>query len=338
MAGCMKIFVYREYALIIQLLKNCQAKSWLARFSAIYFMGINFWKQPVQDSFSRLETGFQIGLNTGDNQCAYFCAGISIFSRLEIGPLGELNKRTKIVADRMAWHGQQSHLLILNPPWQMMQNLLGLAGGDATVLSGNAMQEGDASYRLAGEIVYAASQFSSLCLCYVLGDNKKAAVHAAACRGLVKIPFSPVLAAMILLYDGLTAIALVRELRPTSPIKTWQLKRRARQCSSRLRVWSSHSPYLFLARHLLLEAELAALGRDCSHVLTKYVNAIAVANESGFVLLSALANERTGMFLLAKGQTQKAQRYLQTALTKFDTWGAVVKSQQLAGGLKNYYS
>lgn len=85
------------------------------------------------------------------------------------------------------------------------------------------------------------------------------------------------------------------------------------------------------AGHLLalLDAELARVDGDLGAAITGFDDAVARAAANGFVHDEALANERAGIFHLARGARSVARAYLLEARFAWQRWGATAKVAQL---------
>lgn len=78
---------------------------------------------------------------------------------------------------------------------------------------------------------------------------------------------------------------------------------------------------------MLLEAELAALGGKHAKALTFYRSSILHLKEGGFLLVSAIANELLGKYLLATNDKESAGPCLQKAYDLYKDWGGTTKVQ-----------
>ncbi|HTN82434.1 MAG TPA: ATP-binding protein, partial [Sorangium sp.] len=123
-------------------------------------------------------------------------------------------------------------------------------------------------------------------------------------------------------FHGLAVVA-VHPTAPESKKKGYgEVLRRSR---STLQRWAANSPQTSSFKHALLEAEAARLEGDEARAVLLYDQAIAQAQEHGFVQYAALANECAARFYRARGQLRVAQGYVQEARYLYLSWGAMKK-------------
>jgi hypothetical protein len=128
---------------------------------------------------------------------------------------------------------------------------------------------------------------------------------------------------VVLFFDALINIAQARksESNRQAPLAEKRLKR--------LQYWAKHAPINFLGKQFLVEAELAWLHGDTHTAYSKYICAIALSREGGFIMQTALANERLVKFLVDQNDTETAGFHLREALSLYAKWGAPAKVQHL---------
>ena len=87
----------------------------------------------------------------------------------------------------------------------------------------------------------------------------------------------------------------------------------------------------------MLEAErFSLLGKD-AEAYEKYVVAIAVAMDSGFLLVQGVANERAARHLIQTGKRELALKFFRASSAAFEEWGAQAKVRQLQEDLGLLY-
>lgn len=98
-----------------------------------------------------------------------------------------------------------------------------------------------------------------------------------------------------------------------------------------LRAWAATNPRLFLARHLLIEAEATRVaGGPMETLVDLYDRAIAAARENTILHLVAMAEEKAGRYWLSQGKPDFARCYFARAVEAYRVWGADRKADQLA--------
>ncbi|EME68530.1 ATPase, partial [Paramagnetospirillum caucaseum] len=97
----------------------------------------------------------------------------------------------------------------------------------------------------------------------------------------------------------------------------------------KLRLWAEHCPETFLARSMLVEAEIAAIDGGGNGAMRLYEDAILAARDFGQLHCEAIANERAGQFCIQQGLPSIAENYMRNARYCYSRWGAQAKVRQL---------
>ncbi len=99
---------------------------------------------------------------------------------------------------------------------------------------------------------------------------------------------------------------------------------------AQLRVWSDNCPENFLAKRLIVEAEIARIRGDETAATDCYDRAIDAANEGQFVQDAALANELAARYVMERRPTSRVgAMYLRDARYAYRLWGADRKVEEL---------
>ena len=130
-------------------------------------------------------------------------------------------------------------------------------------------------------------------------------------------------------YGSLAAAALARDAE--DPARA-DLLRRAQDNQATMRRWAESGPDNFRHRHLLVEAELAALAGKIE-ALDLYDRAIAAAAEQDCLHVEALAAELAARMWLARERPALARPYLARARDAYRAWGAARKVATLEARL-----
>lgn len=160
---------------------------------------------------------------------------------------------------------------------------------------------------------------------FLFGNDDQLAKSMAILQRAVKCSFGGFDASLVVLLDGLVATrnARISERRRNL--------RRACKQMQRMRQWALHAPHTYLCRQNFVEAEIAAVTGDCVTVYSKYVTAISLASDSGFIFIAALGNELSGKYYLFERNDEiAAWPFLREALRWYELWGAKVKADHLA--------
>lgn len=207
---------------------------------------------------------------------------------------------------------------------------MGFASGDPKDLNGEVFdnEEFEAG-RSAGGIYFGIACFPRMMLCYLFGDYEGAAALGKETRALTQNHISPLIPAMVMMFDALTAVGLARKLKR-------RRVRHANEISKHLHRLSSNAPQNFLVMSNLIDAEIAALKGDHGSAYPKYVAAISISRDEGSFLYNALANELCGKYFLERKDKGTAEGFLRDAALCYKKWDAVAKAQHLVNELKSY--
>jgi hypothetical protein len=315
---------YRCGELALRIYEKFADKSWLGRVSAWFYGSVCVWKRPVRIIFEPLKTAHRMALETGDIDFAMLNANIYCWESLDISTLPKLEKIIQGFSNRMEVYGHESVLMMIKPLWQMVHNFTGRAL-DPKVLTGKIMeQEYTIQYaRENNKTLLIWSHFYRLLLAYLFGDFESAEVHATVCRCGESNPFGSSDRVMFVFYDGI--VALAQEKKTRAHLAT------ARRCIKTLKRWAKQTPENFLGKQYFLEAELAAATGDHKRAHTKYISAISLSREGGYIMQHALANERAGKYFLLHGEQEIAKSFLREAYSVYTKWGSITKCEHLRG-------
>jgi signal transduction histidine kinase/CheY-like chemotaxis protein len=121
-------------------------------------------------------------------------------------------------------------------------------------------------------------------------------------------------------YNFLDSLLVIREDGDLELVKKNQEK---------LGAWADSCPGNFRHKHLLVEAELAAMRWDRLRALELYEQAIALARSGGFLHDEALACELASEFYRNWGKDTLSLSYLSEAYHAYRRWGATAKLADL---------
>ncbi len=93
--------------------------------------------------------------------------------------------------------------------------------------------------------------------------------------------------------------------------------------------WADNCPENFQHNYLLVAAEMARVSGQHLEAMELYDQAIASAEDHGFIQNQALANELAAKFWLSRGKSEIAKIYLNKAHYSYQLWGAIRKVEDL---------
>ncbi len=175
---------------------------------------------------------------------------------------------------------------------------------------------------------------SRLMVYYLLGELKQATDYAKICGDYFDSGAAFVLGSVYNFYDSLVCLAQLTQQGWSSgeaanhPELAVTLEKVAKNQASMAK-WASHAPMNYAHKFQLVEAERYRVLGDKVAAIAAYDQAIALANEHGYLNEAALANELAARFLLEWGKPRVAQDYLLNAYYGYVRWGATAKVQAL---------
>jgi len=288
--------------------------------------------------FAPLQSAHRVGMETGDIEFATMCAAVPTWTKYEYQSLVHLHKELASLRERMVMYRQVSFDLVTRPIHQSVLNMIGLSADKAepTILRGEAYSE-EVERKIENDNMTMVRDWSvchEMILCCLFGEYQRAYDRAPLCRNLLHRHSGPMGASIAIFYSGFAYVAYARQQKEERGKRIWFAARRARKLSRELKRWSVHGPHNFLGKHLLLEAELAALsGHKSAH--PKYIAAIGALREGRLLAQLALAHERLAFYLHNQAMDPDgAKAYFLEALALFRKWGASAKVERFAVTLR----
>ena len=114
-----------------------------------------------------------------------------------------------------------------------------------------------------------------------------------------------------------------------SNLKKSKLKKRIISFMKKLKYWAKYSPMNALHRYELVYAEVLRIENNIDEAGKYYDLSIRHANENSYVQEAAIANELAAKFYLGIGKPKIAKVYMLYAYKNYESWGALVKTDQL---------
>lgn len=172
----------------------------------------------------------------------------------------------------------------------------------------------------------AAYYFSNMQLSYLSGNYREALHYAEKAEGCKDAIMGFMLSADCNFYHSLSIAAVYKEL---SPKDRGRLMRILRKNQGIMKKWADSCGDNFLHKYLLARAEmLRVLGRK-HEAEPLYDEAIASAQQNGYVQNQAIACELAAKFYAAEGRQRIAKAYMGDAYRLYSEWGAIAKVRDL---------
>jgi len=161
---------------------------------------------------------------------------------------------------------------------------------------------------------------------YVLNDYRKANEFATQAEELLGHIFLAISVAEHNFYSSLTLAALYPEASKEEQ-RTYRQQLGSNQ--EQMKIWIENCPENFLNMYLLVEAEIARIEGDDLKAMDLYDQAIASAQQEGFIQNEAIANELCAEFWLGKEKEDFSKLYMVRAHHRYHQWGAKKKAKAL---------
>lgn len=322
---------YRYGDLSMLIYERFQAKSWLARLFTAYYGSIHAWRRPISEALVPLQLAHRVGLETGDIEFAMISFSVLVWMQIFRNPLSQLNEQIAEMAEAMEFFGQKMALLIVQPSWQFIHNLMGLANKDPCTVTGAVFNEAKLEeFREWNLYSLAWIAYQKVILCFLFGRLEEGEQYISHCQYLLKLPFGAEDMIDMLFFSTMTLIVCAQSSRHASRRRRFRIRRLIRL----VRRYAHVSPFNYLSRVFLLEAEFLVLQGKPKRALSKYVSAIAHTKEEGYLLHTALAYERLGKYHAKLGDETNARFYIEKALFHYKTYGAEEKYKHLNKEMK----
>ena len=298
--------------LALRLLERYKSIEYLPRVYAAYYGVVFSWKYPVREALEPLLRANEVALRVGDNEFAALCANLYKMHAIETEiPLSEIQVRYNILRESMIATRQETLLNMVKPALYALDRYTGAPSATEKPSAGTAYCDEMMCYHCTLQVDLLFNDIDSA------AENLDFVV-----KGLLLTP--PTLEQAV----GLTNCALVAASLAKKGVKRRKYTRFLRKSIRLLSDWSRANPHNLLDRKCLLEAEEASLEGDDSKAYEKYVTAIALAQQEGFLKMRALSEERFARHLYQK-ERKKSKLHFEEAVKAYSQWGASGKVSAL---------
>ena len=320
---------YEFGKLALRLSKKLNAKSSEVRTHFVFNACIRHWKKHIRGTLKPLESAFQKGLETGDNEYAaissYCCASYPYFAGIELSKVEEMFSSNNIILKKI---NQKGYFFYNEMTRQVILNLMGyhenpteIAGDvfDEKIVMNSYFKENDRS-GIFGD------HFHKLVFCYLFQAYDQAIEHGEIAEKNLMAAISLAQVPIFHFYDSLTRLAAFPK---TPKTKQKSILRKVTKNQKKMKKWAHHAPMNYLHKWQLVEAERARIFGKDDKAIALYDQAIAGAKENLYIQEEALANELAARFYLEGGKTETPRKYMKEARNCYDHWGAKAKVDHL---------
>lgn len=287
------------------------------------------WTRHLRDSLPFLQSGYRIGLETGDSAYTSYSAYSYCFHAYFLGqPLPDLLPEMERYQQILQQLNQGVILNYHNIYYQIILSLLGESTSICT-LTGDIYEEVEMLpvHQAASDYVALAHLFINKLMLNVWFGHWEEALD---CSGLAETYLGGAAAvASIPLYYFYDSLARIIYARTIAKSLSTDASLRIDKNVEKLLTWAQFAPMNHQHKLDLVQAERHQLLDQTVEAITLYDRAIAGAKEHGYVQEEALANELAAQFYLNWGKEKVAAGYMQEAYYCYTRWGAIAKINDL---------
>jgi len=288
------------------------------------------WVQPAHQSLPVLERGYREAMDSGD----ILWAGYLVLYRVLIDAFSgkRIDEVLEGISDQLGFttrtqnHGPGAgilaHQIVLSTLAGRTKSSSDFAGGG--VDEATFLRSCEDSKLAMATCLYKILKAQAL---YLFGRPQQALDATLQVQGLLAYVVNHPNLADHLLYQSLSLCAL---WDGTSDDRRLEVMGTLRANLAQLTLWSESCPDNYLAKRLMVEAEIARIVEDDAEAADLYDKAIDAAHESQFVHDEALANELAARFVMERRpKARVGAMYLRDARYAYHLWGAHRKVEEL---------
>jgi predicted ATPase/signal transduction histidine kinase len=320
---------YEFGQLALQILDKFPSLPVKAKTLSRFHGGIRHWKDKWQHILSDLQTGYQIGLETGDLETTAIFAQIhgytSYFSGME---LSDLARSMAAYSQAIAQLKQPVFLRWNQTYYQHVLNLLGHTEHPCRLM-GDAYDETidlPQQYAIKDAHGIAIAHLFKAISCYLFQDYEKAKIHLEQVPKFHRAIASFVPGNIYYFYDALVRLALYPSL---STQMQSQFLEQVVADQQKICHFAAHAAVNWSHKVHLLDAQFQQVLGNRLDAIDLYDRGISEAKANGYIQEEALANELAAKFYLNWGKEKIAQVYMQEAYYCYARWGAKAKIEDL---------
>lgn len=319
---------FRFGELGLELLERLEVREYLPRVYAAFYGCIHHWKRPLRDALEPLLHAHRVGMLTGDVEFSSLNAKIYCFTAIDAGvTLGLIKKEWVSFQETMISHRQKSMLRMTYPCVQTVLSCMGTSGSDPLSSKGDLVDTDELlQFCIKNKLHNSANgiRLSHMRTAYLFNDYELAdSLARVAIKDIWTMPPSFEIVSSSFM-GAMVALAMAAKGKHVR-----QNIRRATKTLKTMKSFARNCPENCLDKMFLLDAELASVCGKDAKAFEKYMCAIALAKENRFLLIEALANERTARFFVSRGKLVDAAPFFHRACSVYEVWGGHAKADRL---------
>ncbi|MCP4213279.1 MAG: AAA family ATPase [bacterium] len=321
---------YRMGILALKILEVFDARELKARVFFLFACGISHWQKHLREGSEYVLEAFRSGVDVGDLPFAsYSLLNFLYMTFFQGHPLLKVkNQYDHYYPDIRKLHVPGS--IREFELWHQAVNDFIVNTGDGIAIKGNIADEKElmAAWKREGNTnrpgLFMVMKVVRL---YFSGHFEKAVTVARKGDLYLDAIRGNILLVEYYFYYSLAMLAMYP--RASKSTRRRYLKR-IKSHVEKLKQWAGQCSRNFLAKYLLVEAELERVRGNVRKAVNGYSLAAEAAHESGFLHEEACANECAAKFYLAEGMADVAAVYMKKAHYLYCLWGAAGKVENLA--------
>lgn len=303
----------------------------------MYYGQIWHWKESLRNTVAqnKLIYGFNIGIDTGENEFASYVA----INYCLIKFFGGQNLE-EVEQDYKKYSGVIKHLKLqfsifsIEIFYKLIIKLLNINNHDI-LLASDKIEEEYLENWIQNNIQWLIFffYFTKTFYCYLLKDYTCATTNGIKAEKYVKASSSFLTAPQYNFYSSLSYLA---DYIASDINQQKDLLEQVDQNQVQMKIWVNYCPDNFQHKYDLVAAEKARFLRQYWEAEELYERAIQGAKKNEFIHEEALAYERAAEFYLKLGREEIGQLYLRNAHYCYTRWGAKAKVKQLEDEYPQY--
>lgn len=321
---------YEFGQLALKILEEFPSLSVQAKTLSRFHGGVRHWKEHWRNILSDLQTGYQLGLETGDLETTAIFAQIHGYTSYFLGvELRELAQSMATYSEAIAQLKQPVFLRWNQLYRQHVLNLLG-ESDDPCRLVGKAYDETNdlpQQYAVKDAHGIAVTHLFKAIGCYLFENYEDAAASLSQTAEFHRAIASFIPGSLFYFYQSLVQLALYPHLSDEQA-KSNHLDQ-VEKNQQKMQQFAKYAAVNWSHKVDLVAAQFQQVTGNRGAAIDLYDRAIAGAKANGYIQEEALANELAAKFYLNWGKEKVAAGYMQEAYYSYARWGAKAKVQDL---------
>ncbi|MCT7993687.1 AAA family ATPase [Laspinema olomoucense] len=299
------------------------------KINNIFAHTINPFWQHLQTNLPLYRESYKVSLETGDIVWGVWAVTYQLWTQLIIGNrLPEVYEKSEKYLQFIEQTNDRNMIAGYRTLQQTVLNLQGLTDSPITLNSPDYNETATLQLWAENQFYVGMNWFwmlKSLVL-FLQEDYQTALIVARQADETIGTNFGFFSMTQHYFYYSLILTALYPTVQEEEKPSLWNSLQENRQ---NLKLWAETGKENFLHKYLLVEAEIARISERPLEAMELYDQAIASAQEQGYLQIEAIANELAAKFYLGLGRLKIAKTYLTDARYHYSLWGAIAKVQQL---------